>query len=642
MERPGDSEIRVLVVDSDGGARDTLRAGIERADDAVDVLTADTVAAARTTVTDTRIDCLVTDGELADGSGIDLVRAVRERRPGLPVILSPRNGSESLAAAAVTARVDASQQRTGDATEYEELVAEMRRVVVEHTERQAALDRMTDAFFAVDTDWQFTYLNEEGRNLVNGVTDGARTVDDLRGAVIWDVIDGLEDTRFGQEYRNVIETQEPVSFEEFYEPLGRWFEVRAFPSPTGLSVYFKDITERKRDRERLERREAVLTRMYRVVADKDRTFEQKVEELLSIGREELDAAYGTLSRIEGTDYHFEVVVSPAGDDTVAAGDVVPLSWTSCERAVTTEESLVVADMADEPELARRQGNVEIGIRCYLGAPVVVNETVTGTFCFYDDNARAEPFSNWQVTLVELMANWVSYERERKQRAEELTRERNRMEEFASMVSHDLRSPLSVATARLELVADDCDSEHLDDVESALDRMEELIDDVLALARLGRQVVDRKPLEFETVVNEAWSTTSSGTGSLVVEDDIDTVVADGSRLRQLFENLFRNAVEHGSTSNRTESDDAMEHVGDGVTVRVGPLSGGGFYVEDDGPGIPEDERDQVFESGYTTERDGTGFGLNIVREIVEAHGGAISLTESDEGGARFEITGIETR
>ena len=87
---------------------------------------------------------------------------------------------------------------------------------------------------------------------------------------------------------------------------------------------------------------------------------------------------------------------------------------------------------------------------------------------------------------------------------------------------------------------------------------------------------------------------------------------------------------------------MEHVGDGVTVRVGPLSGGGFYVEDDGPGIPEDERDQVFESGYTTERDGTGFGLNIVREIVEAHGGAISLTESDEGGARFEITGIETR
>jgi signal transduction histidine kinase len=91
-----------------------------------------------------------------------------------------------------------------------------------------------------------------------------------------------------------------------------------------------------------------------------------------------------------------------------------------------------------------------------------------------------------------------------------------------------------------------------------------------------------------------------------------------------ENLFRNAIEHG---------------GEDVTIRVGGLSDG-FYVEDDGPGVPEDARDEVFEVGYSTSPDGTGFGLNIVKEIAEAHNWEITLTEGTTGGARFEITNVE--
>jgi signal transduction histidine kinase len=77
----------------------------------------------------------------------------------------------------------------------------------------------------------------------------------------------------------------------------------------------------------------------------------------------------------------------------------------------------------------------------------------------------------------------------------------------------------------------------------------------------------------------------------------------------------------------------------VTVRVGDL-GDGFYVADDGPGIPADRREDVFEPGYSTARDGTGFGLSIVRELADLHGWTVRATESESGGVRFEITGVE--
>ncbi|MDY6778997.1 MAG: HAMP domain-containing sensor histidine kinase, partial [Halobacteria archaeon] len=77
----------------------------------------------------------------------------------------------------------------------------------------------------------------------------------------------------------------------------------------------------------------------------------------------------------------------------------------------------------------------------------------------------------------------------------------------------------------------------------------------------------------------------------------------------------------------------------ITVRVGATDEG-FYVEDTGKGIPPEERDTVLEQGYSTDTDGTGLGLSIVKKVVEAHNWSIDVTESEEGGARFEITGVK--
>jgi signal transduction histidine kinase/CheY-like chemotaxis protein len=228
--------------------------------------------------------------------------------------------------------------------------------------------------------------------------------------------------------------------------------------------------------------------------------------------------------------------------------------------------------------------------------------------------------------------------ERKRAQQELERQNERLEEFASVVSHDLRNPLNVAQGWVAEAREESSDPHLDRVADALDRMEELIDDLLALARTGQPVEETDDVDLAVMCEGCWVTVETAAASLVVEAD-RTIRADRGRLRQLLENLFRNAVEHGSTSNQSESDDAAEGAEEGVTVTVGMLEDG-FYVADDGLGIPEAEREDVFERGYTTARSGTGFGLSIVSEVADAHGWEVRVTDSETGGARFEFTGVE--
>jgi len=208
------------------------------------------------------------------------------------------------------------------------------------------------------------------------------------------------------------------------------------------------------------------------------------------------------------------------------------------------------------------------------------------------------------------------------REQELERKKEQLERFANVLSHDLRNPLNIASGRLELVREEHDDEHLGAISDAHDRMETLIDDVLTLAHEGDTVSDFARIHLPDLIEVCWFNVETDMATLGIETD-HVIRANPSRLRQLMENLFRNAIDHG---------------GEGVTVTVGNLADG-FYVEDDGPGIPEEIREQVFEMGYTTGQ-GTGFGLNIVERIATAHGWEVTIAERTDGGARFEFTGVE--
>jgi PAS domain S-box-containing protein len=239
---------------------------------------------------------------------------------------------------------------------------------------------------------------------------------------------------------------------------------------------------------------------------------------------------------------------------------------------------------------------------------------------------------WQTNLVPVITNGTVTQiigitrnvTERVKRERQLRNQKEQLEEFASVVSHDLRNPLNVAQARTTLLAEECESDHLDPVVRSLDRMEELISDTLTLARQGQVVSDVESIQLVELVGSCWKGVSTEEAAIDIADKA-TIRGDRSRLRHVFENLFRNAVEHG---------------GNDVTVTVGLTDSDGLYVEDTGPGIPEDVREEVFEPGYTDASGGTGFGLTIVRRIAEAHGWEVTVTDGTGGGARFEFTGVD--
>jgi signal transduction histidine kinase len=213
----------------------------------------------------------------------------------------------------------------------------------------------------------------------------------------------------------------------------------------------------------------------------------------------------------------------------------------------------------------------------------------------------------------------------------------RLEEFASVVSHDLRNPLNVIRGRLEAARETGDLSHLEPAEASVDRMYRLIDDLLSLAQQGETVGEMESVDVDTVVKQAWEHVATDDATIRIEDST-TVEADPDRLNELLENLIRNAVEHGPTRGQAVSDaGGGTQDGAAVTVRVGSLSTStGFYVADDGTGIQADDPEQVFEHGYSERDHGTGFGLSIVERVAEAHGWSVRVTESWAGGARFEV------
>jgi signal transduction histidine kinase len=133
---------------------------------------------------------------------------------------------------------------------------------------------------------------------------------------------------------------------------------------------------------------------------------------------------------------------------------------------------------------------------------------------------------------------------------------------------------------------------------------------------------RDAIDLRRTVETCWRHVDTDAATLTVETD-RSILADEGQVRQLLENLVRNAVEHG---------------GDAVTVTVGNLSDG-FFVEDDGRGIPEEDRERSLDYGFSTKPDGTGLGLSIVREVVDNHGWCLTVTDGRTGGARFEVSGV---
>jgi len=289
-------------------------------------------------------------------------------------------------------------------------------------------------------------------------------------------------------------------------------------------------------------------------------------------------------------------------------------------------SVAVESTESSPTEGGEPNDTEADPPATVHVPLVADWELVGVLAFETDAKRA--WTDEEVDLYRTFADLIAYTIARNDRRLELRRRTEQLEQFSSVVSHDLRNPLNVLSGYLGMVEGEISASTYEPMDRAVTRMETLIDNLLMLAKRGETIGETEPTSVTGVAEEAWQTVRAPEATLTIADEVGQVPADPNRLRQVFENLFRNAVDHG---------------GPNVAIEIGSKDGSvgaeGMYIADDGPGVPADVRDSLFDSGFST-ADSSGIGLAIVDRIVDAHGWEVDV--HNDGGAVFEVSfGAET-
>jgi len=242
------------------------------------------------------------------------------------------------------------------------------------------------------------------------------------------------------------------------------------------------------------------------------------------------------------------------------------------------------------------------------------------------DSRLVPFDLVGVEAETVLCVGVDVtERRRQQRR--LERQNEWLETFVTVAARELSEPVATAREGLTAIAAAADDDEVARVADAHDRIAHLADGMATLADRKTTVNDPQPVALSEAVDEAWERVDAADVALV-DETAGSVVADPVGLGRLLTDLFENSVQHAAVEDGA------------VTVTIGDLADG-FFVEDDGAGIPDVDRDRVVEIGFRTGEDVAGLELTAASLLAAAHGWDVSLSEGeDDGGARFEVHGVE--
>jgi len=610
----------VLHVDDDRDLVELTAAYLERKESGLEVLTATTVSDAMNVLDEEPVECVVSDYKMQPTDGMEFFERVREHDGELPFILLTGKGSEELASEAISKGVTDYFQKGHGVDHYAKLGNRIVNAVEQyHSKRR--LEENQALFFEQSPlgviEWNENFevqrVNPAAESIL-GYTEEElvghtweRVVPESEYDTVQEVTDGLLEAEDG--YMSVNENVRKDGERIVCE----WHN-RVVTDGDGVVVavlsQFQNVTER-------EEREEAIANLHGVATDL--------------------AACGNRAEVYGTTVAAAKEM-PAFDQ---AGVVSQNGGTvEVERASDERLARDLSQQIDPTEFGYDEGTVvveEVGSGEGPGFGSLIHVPLDGSRAFQVYSGEPEAFDDRDVETAELLAQYASNELERLAYQRELEAKNEKLDEFVSVVSHDLRNPIQVITATLELAEETDDEEYFERCRRAAERMEELLDDLLTLAQERERPFEAESVDLAEHVERCWKNVETGDATVKIDGDCQ-LEADASRLDQLLENLFNNAVEHGSTSPRSGTpDDVVEHAEGSVTVRVGPVEERrGFYVEDDGPGIPAKKRESIFEHGYSGSQGGTGFGMAIVSQVVDDHGWEINVTESDAGGARFEI------
>ena len=491
-----------------------------------------------------------------------------------------------------------------DITARKHMEDELRR---SHEELRDVLESITDGFYAVDREWRFTYINRRAETLL-----GLSRKSDI-GRTIWDLRPDSVGTIFHRELKRVPSEGVSTTFEGEYQ--GRWWEVNAYPKNGGVSVYFRDITERKRAALELFESE----QRYRLVAKatKDLIWDWDIR----TDRVYFNEALTTVFQYPHSDEQY-----------------VFASW--ADRVHPDDREHVRRSFA---EALATPGDVwlrEYRFRRYDGTYADVFDRA---YILRDADGRA------------IRAIGAMQDLSEQKRIERIERERDglrsaveAMEQVLGVVAHELRTPLAAMRAIAELLVGGEAMQLADrnvflrNMQEATVRMSDTVDTLLEAARLnsGRARWNWQDVDLEQTCQDAIETARP----LLADDRVELTVSvaspspiirgDSDALRRLVTNLVSNAMKHTTEGAITVA---------ACMVREGGRSWADITVADTGRGIPEEIVSQLGEafalnSGVVGANhvQGTGLGLAICRGIASAHGGVIRIDSAPGEGTTIRV------
>ncbi|QIO25106.1 PAS domain-containing protein [Haloarcula sp. JP-L23] len=577
-----DQQISVLLIDDDEDLIELSADFLEHELEQADMTTVMDPTTGLTEAIEGAYDCIVCDYDMPTLNGLEVLNEIRSEGIDIPFILFTGKGSEEIASKAISAGVDEYLQKGGP-EEYPVLANKIENLIEKHrAEEQVqrgfrAIESAQEGIGIIDEDGIYQYLNEAYANIY----DRERT--EIIGQH-WEMLyPDAEADRFTNEILPELDAD------------GSWSGYA-----TGLTKNGETVSER-----------LVLTPTDdggHVCLVQRLAAEDELKQELALKNRALDAASVGVTITDPTQEDNPLVYVNDGFVTLTGYDRAEILGKNC-RFLQGEDT--------DPETVTA-----------IRKAIDNEEPISTAILNYD--ADGDPFWNYlEISPVEdedgTVTHFVGFQRD----VTELKAEQSAMEdqvewlsEFAEVVSHDLKNPLSVIRGNIELAKQSGEMDRLTEAQQAADRLDELIDDLSNVMRQRQLVNDLEPVDFAEVFQSVgWS--EGGSHSVDIADS-NAIVADKQALARLVENLVRNTIEHG---------------GEGTTMRVGTLPDG-FYYEDTGPGLPGESPDTIFKPGFTTKDDGPGLGMVSIRQIAAGHGWEISLAESPEGGARFEFTNVD--
>ncbi len=478
-------------------------------------------------------------------------------------------------------------------------------------DKNTILESIGDGFFAVDKEWTVTYWNNAAERML------FMKRDDILGKNLWDVYDDAIPTGFYDNYHKALEENTAVHFEEYYEALDIWFGVSAYPSPGGLSIYFKDVTHKKQIEERIRQSNERFERV--AEATNDAIWDWDIEKNVLYFGEGFSTLFGhNISKNNPSLDFWKHHLHPEDIDRImnslneSLENSESKAWQGEYRYLKSDGSY--AYVVDKGAIIRNQAGKAIRM---VGAMHDITH-----------------HKLYEESLKQLNADLEKSIRE-------LAISNQELEQFAYVASHDLQEPLRMVTSFLSRLekryGDMIDEKGKKYIHFAVDgtkRMRQIILDLLEFSRVGRMEESREEVDLDELIREILSLYQKQIeekNATIEFGGLPKLVAFRTPLRQVFQNLISNSLKY----HRIEFPPVIQ-----IACTETPEHWQ-FSVQDNGIGIDAEYFDKIFiifqRLHNKDEYSGTGIGLAITKKIIENQGGNIWLESTEGEGTCFYFT-----